>query len=139
MRASDDDKNVLADTPGLTLAVGAEALFLANLLILPGIAFVVLVALYLTYRRKAPALAACHLRQTFTAGVWAGVALIIVNGAIIALGGYGSHYAWMAAILYFTCVHATLVVLGTLGLAKAMAGQHFHFPLIGPRCPGAGD
>ncbi len=138
MRASDDENNALADTPGLGLAVFAEALFLANLLILPGLAFIALMGLYVGFRRSAPALAACHLRQTFVASLWGGLALILVNAAIIALGGYDSHYAWMAAILYFTCVHATLVVLGTLGLAKAMAGRHYHFPLIGPRCTGDG-
>ena len=35
-------------------------------------------------------------------------------------------------IMYFTCIHSTLVMFGMFGLAKAMAGQAWRFPLIGP-------
>jgi uncharacterized Tic20 family protein len=39
--------------------------------------------------------------------------------------------AWLLVILYFTVCHSTLVLLGMLGLVKAMAGQCFRFPLVG--------
>ena len=42
-------------------------------------------------------------------------------------------WSWVALILYFTTIHATLVLLGMFGLARAMNGQPFRFPLIGPR------
>jgi hypothetical protein len=35
--------------------------------------------------------------------------------------------------MYFTCIHSTLVLLGAFGLAKALAGQAWRYPLIGPR------
>ena len=120
-------------TPGLGLAVTAEALYLSNLLLLPGIAFAVLVWLYLRHRATATALAASHLRQTLVASVWAGLLLIAANLIILLLGGYRAPYTWVVLVIYFTVCHSTLVVLGILGLSKAMAGQTFRYPLIGPR------
>ena len=60
--------------------------------------------------------------------------LVLVNGLIIFLGGYNSPSTWIVVILYFTTVHAALVLLGTFGLARAMAGKHFHFPFVGRPC-----
>jgi hypothetical protein len=126
-----------ADAPvaGEHLAVAAEALFLVNLLVAPGLGFAALAWLYFRHARTAPALARCHLRQTFSASLWAGGLLVIANGAIIALGGYDAPYTWVVVVLYFTTVHSTLVLLGTLGLAKAMAGKPYVYPLVGRPCP----
>ena len=120
---------------GQGLAVTAEALYLVNLLALPGIAFAILLWLYWRYRNNAPLLARCHLRQTVVVSIWAGVMLVIVNAVIIFLGGYAAASTWVVVILYFTTVHATLVLLGTLGLARAMAGKHYHYVLVGAACP----
>ena len=124
------------DAPGQTLAVAAEALYIANLLLLPVLCFIVLLRLYFKHRASAPALAVCHLRQTVSASIWAGVLLVIANLAIFLLGGYTSANTWTVAIIYFTTCHSTLVLLGILGLAKAMAGQNFIYPLVGRRCDG---
>jgi uncharacterized Tic20 family protein len=134
---TDDDT-----TPGEGLATIAEVLYLTNLLLLPGIAFGILVWLWWTRRADAPALAAAHLNQTVSASLWGGVLLVIVNGLILLLGGYQGINTWVILILYFTTAHATLVLLGVLGLSKAMAGQCWRFPLIGrplpPNCPDRG-
>ena len=118
--------------PGYTLAVLAESLYLINLLLLPGLAFVILLWLDVKYENHSPPLASCHLRQTFAASVWAGLLLILINGIIISMGGYKAPYTWVIAILYFTTCHSLLVLLGIFGLAKAMAGKLFRYPLIGP-------
>jgi len=117
-----------------TIAVTAEVLYLANLLLLPGLAFLALLALWVVHRRTAAPLARCHLRQAVSASLWAGGLLIVANALIILLGGYHQPSTWVVAILYFTIFHSTLVLLGVLGLARAMAGQIFVFPLIGRRC-----
>jgi uncharacterized membrane protein len=117
--------------PGQGLAVAAEALYLINLLLLPAIAFIVLLILHFRTISQAPPLAACHLRQTLSASLWAGVLLFAVNLIIILTGGYQSVNVWMLVITYFTCCHAALVLLGVIGLAKAMAGQCYRFPLVG--------
>ena len=119
---------------GQSLAVSAEVLYLTNLLLLPGLAFIVLLTIYVRHIKQAPPLAACHLRQTVSASLWAAMILIIVNILIIALGGYTSSWTWVIVILYFTLCHAALVLLGTMGLAKAMAGKLYRFPIVGRPC-----
>ncbi|MCW8881129.1 MAG: hypothetical protein OQK42_01790 [Sedimenticola sp.] len=120
-----------SEPEGTQLATMAQGLFLANLLLLPGVCFAWLAYLYFKHRHTAPALARCHLEQTFIASIIGGALLVIANLAILWLGGYQSAHTWMVLILYFTTVHSTLVLLGIVGLAKAMAGTEFRFPLIG--------
>lgn len=126
----------LLETPvaGQRLAVLAESLYLINLLLLPVVGFIALVWIYVHHIALAPPLAACHLRQTLSASLWAGVLLVITNLMIVGLGGYDRPYTWVVGILYFTMGHTVLVVLGIVGLAKAMAGQPFRYPLVGRRC-----
>ena len=116
---------------GRDLAVLAESLYLANLLLLPGLAFLGLLYLYFNHRYSAPNLAVCHLCQTLAASLWAGALLFLVNGLILLLGGYHGVKTWLLMILYFTVCHSALVLLGIFGLAKAMAGQCFRYPLVG--------
>lgn len=120
---------------GMGLAVTAESLYLANLLVAPGIAFLVLGLLFLRRGKHTPPLAAAHIEQAVSASIWAGVLLLLVNGAILALGGYRGLTAWTFVILYFTVCHSTLVLLGVVGLVKAMAGQCWRFPLVGRPLP----
>jgi hypothetical protein len=129
------DPDAEAGVPGEGLAIAAESLYLANLLLAPGLAFAALLWLYLSRRREATPLAAAHLDQTVSASVWAGILLIGVNGAILLVGGYDGPNVWTVVIVYFTVFHSTLVVLGILGLAKAMAGQCWRYPLVGRPLP----
>jgi hypothetical protein len=121
--------------PGQELAVAAESLYLANLLLLPVLSFAALVWLYLGQDRETPPLARAHLAQTLAASVWAGVLLVGVNVVILLVGGYDGPNTWMVVIVYFTVFHSTLVMLGILGLAKAMAGQCWRVPLVGRPLP----
>jgi hypothetical protein len=121
--------------PGQGLAVAAESLYLANLLLLPVLSFAALVWLYLGQDRETAPLARAHLAQTLAASVWAGVLLVGVNVVILLVGGYDGPNTWMVVIVYFTVFHSTLVMLGILGLAKAMAGQCWRFPLVGRPLP----
>lgn len=116
---------------GQSLAVAAQALFLVNLLLAPGIAFA---ALFWLRRRhpEAPPLARNHLEQTFWVSLWGGLLIIVLSAAFLLLGGLQWAWTWVVVILYFTCIHSTLVLCGMFGLARAMAGRTFRFPLIGP-------
>lgn len=122
------------EIPGQALAVWVEVLYLSNLLIAPGVAFLAL--LWLLFKRKpdTPPLALCHLRQTISASIWAGGLLVIANALILLLGGYAAPKTWMIVIIYFVTCHSTLVLLGVLGLAKALAGQRYVYPLVGRPC-----
>ncbi len=133
MRASENE-GPAPDPPGQGIAVGAEALYLANLLLLPGLAFLALLVLGFAHRRDAPPLGRCHLRQTLAASLWAGAILVLANVLILALGGYQQPATWIVLILYFTICHSTLVLFGIVGLARAMAGKLYVYPLIGRPC-----
>lgn len=124
-----------AEAAGRRWAVAAESLYLANLLLAPGLAFLGLVWLWRRPAVQASPLAVSHLRQTLVASLWAGALLVGLSASILVIGGFESMWSWLAVILYFTFFHSTLVLCGMVGLARAMAGQPFRFPLIGPRHP----
>jgi len=42
---------------------------------------------------------------------------------------------WMIVVIVFTIIHATMVLLGVLGLAKAMAGKCWRYPVFGRALP----
>ncbi len=137
MAVVDDSEN--DDLPGQDTAIAAEALYLVNLLLLPFFGFLGLLVLYLRFRHKAPSLARCHLAQTMRASLWGALLLLVVNALILLLGGYDSPSTWVVLILYFSTCHTTLVILGVVGLAKAMAGKHYRYPLLGRPCILAAD
>lgn len=120
------------EIPGRRLAVAAEALYLTNLLLAPGLAFVAIALLWRRHRQTASRLARNHLRQAFLVSLWGGVLIVAVTAALLLFVDNGGAL-WTAVILYFTCIHSTLVLFGIVGLARAMAGQNFRYPLIGPR------
>jgi uncharacterized Tic20 family protein len=113
------------------LAVVAQTLYLTNLLLLPGIAFVTLLSLYLSQRKTCSPFSLLHLRQTLSASLWAGFLLVVCNLLIVFTGGYDGPWTWVIVIVYFTMAHSTLILLGMVGLIKAMAGQTWRYPLIG--------
>ena len=133
MPLSDDDFGFTEEKAGQNLAVLAEALFLTNLLLAPGIAFAVLLWLWLRHKDSAPLLARQHLKQTTFVSLWGGLLLVTLTALLILVGGLAWEYTWVLVILYFTCIHSTLVLFGVFALTKAMAGQPWRYPLIGPR------
>jgi uncharacterized Tic20 family protein len=132
MPPSDDDFGFAEEKAGQNLAVLAEALYLINLLLLPGLAFAGLLALWLKNKDSAPPLARQHLRQTTFVSLVGGFLIVTLSGLILALGGLDWAWTWVVLVLYFTCIHSTLVLFGMYGLIKAMSGQVWRFPLIGP-------
>lgn len=132
MPLSDDDFGFEEEKAGQNLAVLAEALYLINLLLLPGLAFTLLFGLWLKYKDSAPPLARQHLKQTTYVSLIGGFLIFTLSGMILILGGLAWEWTWVILILYFTCIHSTLVLLGMYALIKAMNGQTWRFPLIGP-------
>ncbi len=127
-----DNNETAAD---IHIAVIAEALYLINLLLVPGLAFLILIVLYRRHIRHCSMICRCHLRQTLVASIWAGVLITTVTGVILLWGDYREPWTWVVLIIYFVTIHATLVLLGVVGLARAQSGKHYHYPLIGPACP----
>lgn len=116
-----------------THAVQAEVLYLINLLLAPGLAFLVLLWLARRHRTSVNPLTRSHLRQTLTVSVWAGMLLVGVPVVIALVGNLDHPTTWIVLLLYVLCCHATLVLLGVLGLSRAIAGETFVYPLLGSR------
>lgn len=132
--APDHPPDLLKDNlPGPPLAIAAEALFLMNLMILPGVAFLLLAGLWLCHRRHPSALVRNHLQQTLAASLWGGALLFGASLLIFALGGIGNPWSWVVGVLYFVCCHAALILFGVVGLNQAMLKRPYRYPLIGPR------
>lgn len=119
---------------GRMLAIVAECLYLANISMAPVLGFIILLWLYYRLPPEAPVLARCHLRQAISGSLWAGVLLILLNAIILLLGGYRSTNTLITLVLYFFTVHSALLLVGMAGLANAMAGNLFVYPLIGRPC-----
>ena len=124
---------------GVGVAITAQSLYLVNLLLAPGLGFILLLGLWWRRREGAPPLAAAHLAQTVSGSLWAGILLVVANALILLLGGYRGPNVWAIVITYFTLCHSVLIMFGAYGLAKAMAGQCWRYPLVGrPLPPGCG-
>lgn len=119
---------------GRHLAIAAECLYLANLTVAPVLGFLGLLWMYRRQTPQTPAVARCHLRQAIFGSLWAGVLMIGLNAVILLLGGYRSTHVLITLVLYFFSIHSALILLGMAGLANALAGKKFIYPLIGRRC-----
>ncbi|MDT8990427.1 hypothetical protein RQP54_06060 [Curvibacter sp. APW13] len=131
--SASDHSHPGAPVPGQSLAVLAQSLYLSNLLLAPGLAFAVLAWLWWRHRHTAPLLARQHLHQATLVSLVGGVLIVCLSGAWVAFGGLQSPWTWVVVLTYFVCIHGTLVLLGMFALTKAMAGQAWRYPLIGPR------
>lgn len=127
---ADPHKTAVAGPP---LAVTAEALFLINLMLLPGLAFLALLVLWAMHRDHPDPLVRNHLRQTGWTCIWGGSLLVSLSVAIFVLGGFDNPWSWVIGVMYFTFVHSTLILLGMLGLSRAMNGRTWRYPVFGPR------
>lgn len=118
---------------GQSLAVWAQSLYLINLLVAPGLGFAALVWLWRRHRDSAPPLARQHLRQALWVSVVAGVLIAGLSALLVAAGGLHAAWTWVVVLTYFVCIHGALVTMGIFALSKAMAGQPWRYPLVGPR------
>lgn len=110
------------------LAVIAPVLYLLNLLLLPGLAFLILTFLFIKYKNIPDSVARVQVRQNFYASIASGIAIVGISIVIIAIGGFSSMYSWMIMLLYALSIHATLVLLGALALAKGINQKPYVYP-----------
>ena len=61
--------------------------------------------------------------------------VVLTVPAIFLLGGFDNPWTWVIGILYFTFVHSSLILLGVMGLSRAINGRSWRFPVFGPREP----
>jgi len=122
---------------GKDFAILVEALYVANLLILPGLAYLYLIYLFLTKHSKLPPLARSHLEQTMAASIWIVIMFFIAALTTMTLNTIGIEdlTLWMLVIITFTIIHATMVLLGVVGLSKALSGRCWRYPVVGKPLP----
>lgn len=113
-------------------AIKAQSLYLVNLTLLPGIAFLALWRMHALAKDTRRGFAGQHLHQAFVASVWAGGLLVVAVAALAMLGDLQRPGTWIAIVVYVICVHSMLVLAGVIALSRAMAGQSWRYPLIGP-------
>jgi len=116
------------------LAITVEALYLLNLLLAPGLAYAGLLWLHFSGRTQGKPVAACHLAQALRAGLLGVILPAATTAYILAEGGFVTLGSWVAAEVYIIFIHTPLILVGLVGLLKAMAGKPYRFPLIGKRC-----
>lgn len=120
---------------GPRLAIAAEALFLINLMLLPVLGFGLLMGLWFKHRNHPDPLVQNHLGQTVATSLWGGALLVSISVGIFLLGGFNNPWSWVIGVLYFILVHAGLILLGVMGLVRAINGHYWRYPLVGPRLP----
>lgn len=108
----------------------AHALYLANLLLAPGIAFLLLCWCRRRWRGQATPRLAEALHQSWGASWRAGMLLVP-----LALSGLlldpSRAAGWLPLILSFLALHAVLALMGIAALARVLADQPFCYPLPG--------
>ena len=134
------DNNLPAEEPaveGQSLAVIAESLYVANLLILPFLAFIALLYIFFKQHASAPPLARSHLEQTLSASIGIAIMFFACTVFVMLLKAWGLEDVglWMIVVIVFTIIHATMVLFGVLGLAKAMSGKCWRYPVFGKALP----
>ncbi|SFC01333.1 hypothetical protein [Pseudoalteromonas denitrificans] len=106
--------------PQKKMSVIAQSLYLANLLLLPGLSFLLLLNYFIKFKSQS-GLARIHLYRAMQLCIVNGVLLAIVPLIYIFVFSEKPDTAIMIMIFYFVCVHAVFVLLGMLNLSRAMA------------------
>jgi hypothetical protein len=103
------------------LAILAQSLYLANLLLLPGLSFC---ALLYYFFKKIPdyGFARIHLYRAVQLGIISGIILVLIPLLVLTFSRE-FEVSLMMMLLYFVTAHALLVLLGMFNLARAMSSR----------------
>lgn len=102
----------------------AWILYLANLLIAPGIAFLIQGVHWHLSRLYCDDTGRVASRTALAFSIIAGLLIIGIVLIILSIpGAIGNPNTWVILVVYFTTVHASLVLFGVVGLSAAMAGR----------------
>jgi hypothetical protein len=116
-------------------AIICQSFYLANLLLLPGVFFFILVYFYLNYRsqsksskgevaqspivKKVKGLGKIHLIRSIQLSILAGIILVVIP-LIVVFFSNQQEASIMVALFYFVTLHATFVLIGMFNLSRAM-------------------
>ncbi len=94
---------------------------LLNLTILPVISFIVL--LFIFKKTKVGNIDHYHAVLGIKINLIAAMALFLVGGLMILLGGLDSGWTWVYVITYFTIVHTIFIVFAVWALVRSWSGD----------------
>jgi len=94
---------------------------LLNLTFLPFISFLWL--LIQLNKNHADWITTYYLRFSIKLNLYALLALGVVTGIMIALGGFNSAWTWVYVISYFTLVHTIFILLAVWAMTRSWAGK----------------
>jgi hypothetical protein len=124
-----DQKIQVMDQKDINIAIFAEVLFLANLLLIPIIPFLTLLYLFNKQIKNTHSIAYQHLRQALFTSILAGIFIVCIAVIFYFYSNTSAAITWTIILTYLTCIHSLFVMFGIYSLAKAMAGQTVKFPL----------
>jgi len=100
-------------------AIVYQSLYLMNLLLIPGLSFMVLVWLFVK-RKHHKGWQRIHLYRSIQSSVLVGFFLIVIP--LVTLGNTNTfEVSFMVMIVYFVTIHAAFLLLGMLNVSRAMA------------------
>ncbi len=110
-----------SDELQLKRASKAALFSLLNLTVLPVIGFIILLLIY----QKSSSDSIDHYYSVIgiKTNVFAGIALLLVSGLMILLGGFDSPWTWVYVVSYFTFVHALFILFATWVLVRSWTGE----------------
>lgn len=109
------------DERQLKRAAIAALFSLLNLTVLPVVGFIILLLLY----KKTETNKIDHYYAVLgiKTNLLAGVALLLVTGLMIVLGGFNSVWTWVFVISYFVFVHAMFILFATWTMVRSWTGK----------------
>jgi len=106
---------------GVKQASNAALASLLNLTVLPLIGFTVLLFLY---KKSEPGtFGRDYVVISLKLNLLAAVALLLVSGLMVAVGGFDSPMSWIYMLSYFVTVHAFFILVATWALVRAGSGK----------------
>jgi len=115
---------------GKPTAAASWMLYILNLL-LPGLFFLVLLALWVLKRQEDNTFLRLHVRQAFAGALTTTVVFYLIYMAIAPVGGYRSMEGLIGLEFYYMALVPLFFIPGLLALMKVFAGKEFRYPIVG--------
>ncbi|MBA6347600.1 MULTISPECIES: hypothetical protein [unclassified Colwellia] len=100
-------------------AIIYQSLFLMNLLLIPGLSFLILIWLFIKKKHQ-KGWQCIHLYRSIQLSILAGFFIIVIP-LVVLLTTDAFEVSLMVMIIYFVTMHAAFVLLGMLNVSRAMA------------------
>lgn len=121
MPADESAMPVSEEKQQIKQASNAALASILNLTFLPAIAFIWML-------KKLPkanpgSIEHYHLQLGIKLNIIAAIALLLVSGLMVLLGGFDSPWTWVYVITYFTFVHTVFILIAVWAMVRSWSGQ----------------